>query len=463
MGHVLFVALGSQVIAIDPRQEHPAGESDVLWPSQTSDRLPRDLARPRRSPQANQARANHRPVYHSFGRKRLAGSAGSILSSLGPVTPRGVVFQDDTELKCVDPLSGVTLWSRTDLPPDCELFGDNEYVFAADVSGNVAFVVRLIDGELLGKRTLPNADWLLAAGRNVAQLKFDVSHSSRVMHISVTDIWSQKPLYQLELPATARLSIIEPNALAAFDPGGQFRVIDVQSGRLVIDEKLAAVPDVQAIHTMLAGDDLFLFITGPCQPQFKSVGQLLDYPLINGPVYAFNLTSGKRLWSGPALVRNRGIFLPQPSDVPLLIFADRQMTRDATAGGGSQLRLLCLDKRTGESVYRNDRLPDTSTTRFRVRAESDTHPLVTLEIGGSNIKLTLTDQPTPPKSPANDDLEVSQEMVEGGLRGLGEKILRGALEKGSSSTPMPKPEKSTKQHNGETKPTKNSTNDPDDD
>ena len=32
------------------------------------------------------------------------------VGSLGPVTPRGVVFQEQNQLKCVDPLSGELLW-----------------------------------------------------------------------------------------------------------------------------------------------------------------------------------------------------------------------------------------------------------------------------------------------------------------------------------------------------------------
>ncbi len=246
LGHLLYVALGGQIMAIDSRQDRQSAEDDLLWPAPSQDGLPRDAARPRRGPSATQVRANRRPVYHASGRKRLAGAAGAALGSLGPVTPRGVVFEDDHELKCVDPLSGATLWARTDIPSGCELFGDSELVFAADVSGKTAYVVRLIDGQVLEKRDLPGADWLLTAGRNIAQ----VSRGNGVMIITVTDIWSQKTLCRVELPTMARISVVEPNAVAAFDPSGRFRLIDVQMGRLAIDEKLDAMPDAQAFHTL---------------------------------------------------------------------------------------------------------------------------------------------------------------------------------------------------------------------
>ena len=193
---------------------------------------------------------------------------------------------------------------------------------------------------------------------------------------------------------------------------------------------------------MRSGDDLFLFATSLTQPQFKSLGLPSDFPLINGPVYAFNMKTGEPLWPGPALVRNRGLIFSQPLDVPLLVFADRQSIRDAANGSGSQLRILCLDKRTGQTVYRNDSLPDTSVTRFRIRGETDSKPTVAVEMGAGKIQLAMTDRPRPPQPPANDDLEAPREIVERGLRGLGQRLgsaLRGVLDKSPEPTPAQRP------------------------
>jgi outer membrane protein assembly factor BamB len=438
LGHLLYIALGNQVVAIDSRQDRPNADVDLLWSSQSPDGISRDSARPRHAP-GSQRRVDRPPLYHTFGRKRMNGSGSALLASLGPATPRGVVYQDDDGLKCVDPSSGATLWVRTDIPPGCELFGDREMVFAADVGGSDVYVVRLSDGQLLDKRDRPKANWLLTVGRNVARTGSDPNHPNRMM-LSVIDVWEQKPLYETELPSGSRLAVVEPNAIAVFDPTGQFRCIDVQSGRSVIDEKLEAASDVQSIFTMRAGDELYLFINGPVQSNnFKSLGQPLpfDFPLINGPVYAFNMKTGKQLWPGPALVRNRGIILSQPADVPFLVFAEKQSTGEGGSGVGGRLRVLCLDKRTGEAAYRNDRIPDNPTNRFRIRAENESRPLVALELGGTKIHLTLTDRPKAPQPPANDDLEVSRETTERGIRGLGARMsgaLRDALDK---SVPTP--------------------------
>ncbi len=447
LGHLLYVTVGGQIMALDSRQDSPDADGDLLWPSPASDGMSADVGRFRRGLRglaAAQSRTSRAVVYHAWsGRKRIAGAAGNAGGSLGPVTPRGVVFQDSDELKCVDPLSGALLWARSDVPAGCELFGDDEYAFAADVGNHVAYAVRISDGQLLGKRNLPRSEWLLTAGRNIAQLAFNTSDGNRVLQITVTDIWSQKTVYEGEFPITTRISVMEPNAIAMFEPAGKFRVLDVETGRLLVEQELDAVSDLQAIQTLRSGDEIFLYITSQLQPQYKPIGLPSEYPLINGPVYAFSLKTGEPLWPGPALVRNRGAVLQQPRNIPLLVFADRQMPRDSTNGAIPKLRVLCLDKRTGQTVYRNDSLPETSVVRFRVRGETDSRPAVAVEFGAGRILLTMTDNPRSPQPPANDDLEAPREMVERGLRNLGQRMgsaLRGALDRPVPVQRQPQPQ-----------------------
>jgi hypothetical protein len=113
------------------------------------------------------------------------------------------------------------------------------------------------------------------------------------------------------------------------------------------------------------------------------------------------------------------------------VLADRKSVRSAASGGNYQLRLLCLDQNTGQTVYRNDVLPDTSITKFRIRGERDGEPTVAIETNAGKIQLTMTDRPRPPQPPANDDLESKRDVEERGLRGIGRRmsgILQGALE-----------------------------------
>jgi hypothetical protein len=337
------------------------------------------------------------------------------------------VYQEQNQLKCVDPLNGETLWSRADIPSGCELFGDDEYVFAADLSERDAHVVRLVDGALLGKRDLQRSEWLITVGRNLATLEIRTEGGKRAKVVQVVDVWSQKTLFEAEYPAAAEVSVVEPNAIAVCDPTGRIQLIDVRTGRTVIDQKIDAVLELRNIQTLRSGDSLFVMLNRQAQNQQHKPLIQPEFAITDGPVYAFSLTTGKALWPGPALVRNRGLVLSQPDDIPLLVFADHMTSRDASTGGRMQLRLLCLDKRTGETVYRNDNLPETAAARFRIRAQRGADAQVTIETSSSRIELAVTDRPKPPQPPANDELEAIRSPGRRGLLGLGERMLRGSI------------------------------------
>jgi hypothetical protein len=172
------------------------------------------------------------------------------------------------------------------------------------------------------------------------------------------------------------------------------------------------------------------------------VDQLDNLPS-SGFVYAFNLETGEQLWPGAATIHNRGL-VAQPDGLPFLVFLDRQTTSDGARGARRRLRLLCVDKETGETVYRNDDLPDTPVTRLRIRGEIEDTPHVTIETNAGTIRLALTDRPRPPRPPANDELEASQQRSERGLVGLGQRVgaaLRGTiLQEGAPNVPPVQPE-----------------------
>ncbi len=458
LGHLLFVALSGQIVSVDTRQESAETEGDFLWRAYPMGRYYADAMRGRRPVWMTPNRAGRRPVYHSWSdRKRMPGPVGTVVGSLGPVTPRGAVFQEQNQLKCVDPLSGETLWTRNDIPTGCELFGDSDFVFAADVSEHEAYVVRIADGRLEGKRDLPRAEWLLTAGRNLAVLGVRPERERRDYLLSVVDSWSQEKLLETEFPITSRVSIVGAHAIAVCEPSGKFQLIDVRTGRRQIDEQLEPVPDLQSVQTVRSGDKLFVVVAVqvPRQQQHKPIGQF-DYPIVSGLVYAFSLADGKPIWPGPATIRNRGVVF-QPEDIPFLVFADRQMSGEGAGGGKWNMRLLCLDKQTGETVYRNDKLPDAAVTRFRIRGSVDfgelTQPdlaevsgpdpshMVTMHTNAGTIQLTMTNRPRPPRPPANDDLEVTPAERQRGLVGLGERMgtaLRGAIELDSKNDPVPR-------------------------
>ncbi len=435
LGHILFVSMGGQIVALDALSG-VAGEGEALWQAYPLGRYPVALRRNARS-----STRRRDLVYYSWSdRKRATLMAGAVVGALGPATPLGVVFQEQDSLRCVHPVSGETLWKRTDVPAGCELFGDQEFVFAADVDKREAYVVRMIDGQLMGKRKLPEFPWMLTSGRNVAKIGFNTVRDKRTVYLSVTDVWTNKELFLAEYGIDARMANVEPHAVAVYETSGKFQLIDVRTGKLIVNQQLEPLAKLRSIETLSSGDQLFVMVSSQVLQQEHIPVLRPDYPIVNGLVYAFDKNTGEPLWPAPAVIRDRGIALSQPSDLPLLIFVNREMKRD-TSGGGSKLRLLCLDKQTGQAVYRNDGLPDTADGRFRIRLERSGTPSVFVEMSAGEVRLTWTDQSRPPQPPANDDLESSRKIADRGLWGVGKRMsnaLQDALEKPAPQNDHPR-------------------------
>ena len=294
LGDLLYVTLGGQVVAIDTRQRGENGESDVIWQSSQAARFPTNV------PPA--VRRNGRSIYHPWSqRKRLPGAAGGLIASLGPATHSGIVFQDRQLLRCVDPLQGETLWSRSDVPVGCELFGDDEYVLAADLEKSILDVIRMSDGGLAERRPLPETPWLLTAGRNIAQLVGTKDSQQPRKTLRIVDAVSGEKLFEADFDPAVRMTTLEPSYIAVVEPGGKFLLIDVRSGDRLIDQTLPISAAPSSILTLRTGDQLFLGVNGPARQQLsRPIG--LDCPLLDGQVFAFDLRDGRMMWPGPARI-----------------------------------------------------------------------------------------------------------------------------------------------------------------
>jgi hypothetical protein len=65
-------------------------------------------------------------------------------------------------------MSGEHRWSRSDVPQGCDLFGDEEYVFAVPTGKTTARVYSMLDGRFIGRRDVP--EWrqqLVTRGREI--------------------------------------------------------------------------------------------------------------------------------------------------------------------------------------------------------------------------------------------------------------------------------------------------------
>ena len=72
---------------------------------------------------------------------------------------------------CVEPTTGAVLWSRTDVPSGCDLFGDEHYVLAVPHGSKRAYVYGMDDGRSFGRVVIPRwKEQLVTLGRKVISL-----------------------------------------------------------------------------------------------------------------------------------------------------------------------------------------------------------------------------------------------------------------------------------------------------
>jgi outer membrane protein assembly factor BamB len=434
LGDLMYLAVGNQVIALDSRQSGGETDAGVVWQAFPAGRFPIALA------PSGRGRGGQSIYHESAGRTRAVGPNSSLMCMLGPATPNGVVVEEQRQLRCFDPVNGETLWTRTDIPARCELFGDDEFVLAASVEEGLVYVINMADGQLVDRRDLPGKSWLITAGRNIAQLIETPGSQGRRKTIRVLDVVSGAEKYVGEYNLGVRTATIEPSSIAVVEPPdrlrlaknatfaafhlpfieavspGRIQVIDVRSGRSRVDETTLDVVQPNKLCAIEDDKQVFLFVSGEARQQtFRPIGP--DYPIVDGQVYAFDGESGQPSWPGPARISHRGTALAAPLDVPLLMFVDHVVKRDA-GSSGPQLRLLCVDKRTGATIYRNDDLPATAGQQFRIRSTNDKEPSVTIEMSARTVRLEYSTRPRPPEPPANDLVEAPRKTLGRGLWGI---------------------------------------------
>ena len=146
-GHILVISAGTRIWALDPWNaagappsggpgSAPSGKGpQILWAQDLSD------------PTADN---NGNMVFINNG-----GDQDMRANPFGPVNSRYVSFLRRRNLVVVDPFTGEPLWTRQDIPPGSEVFGDEQYVLVLPPTGDQASVYRGTDGQLLGTRKVP--------------------------------------------------------------------------------------------------------------------------------------------------------------------------------------------------------------------------------------------------------------------------------------------------------------------
>lgn len=392
-GHVVVVCLGMQAFAVDTLRAANA-PNRLLWSQSLTDASTSPF---------NLSGMSFQPAQMPWGGRRIVVKLqNQYLGNVGPCTANGVCIQQGHEVMCLDCITGKVQWVRHGVPTGSEIFGDDEITLLAPPEGTAAeaLVIRTIDGELLGKRSVPPADqrWS-TVGRRILTWR---NTTGNKLLITLHDPWERRDVWSATFAPGSRGAVVRDESVAVMQPDGKFAMIRISDGGKTIDEKLEAESNLLSIHVLRSGgQDILItnrtYIADRPQQRIVQLPQVNNDPSwlpITGRIYAFDRATGKPQWPAPAAVEQHGLVLNAPAELPVIVFL-RTIVMNQSQQHAS---VLCLDKRTGRAVYDDDELPQ-AVQSYDLSGDAKEKTVAVVAAPSQTVTLNFTDAPIPPEPP----------------------------------------------------------------
>jgi hypothetical protein len=201
----------------------------------------------------------------------------------------------------------------------------------------------------------------------------------------------------MELAGDLSPVVVGNDGLGVLEPNGRFRMIDIASGRVRVDAKLAIDPKAlpQSFVVVETLGQYLLMVNLPSNTRVR--GTSTRAITVNGPCWAFarnNGVAGKPVsrpnW-GPVQIENQAVEVDQPRHLPVLTFASRvyrPVQKALQPRPRTEYGVLVLDLRNGEIVHKENSALPVSAMRA---VSSRVNQRVTLEFYRSTITLDFSD------------------------------------------------------------------------
>jgi len=328
-GHLLVAHLGAHVCAVDTL----ADKGKLLWSRDTFSSDPQLQIR-----------------LGLMGIMRVGGNVPTMPGSLPmmvAVAPECVSFQHDRELLGVEPLSGETLWSRSDLPLGCDLFGDDDVLLVTPPQADEAVVLSPRDGRQITRCAVPPlSERLWTCGRRVVTWKSE----AKAARLAMLDPVAQQTVWEREFPAGSKPWLVEGDEVAVADQDGKLVVLALPDGRPVIEAEVDPTESLEGIVVLRSARRYVVMVNrpGPAPGGAVIVHNYPGHVQVNGRAYGFDRQTGKRLWATD--LEHQSMRVDQPAEVPVLTFFGRVAQRQGKSYR-TVTRILCLDRRNGKVLH----------------------------------------------------------------------------------------------------------------
>jgi outer membrane protein assembly factor BamB len=383
VGHLVVLNLGQLVVALDPVSRKVLWEKSLIGTSG----LP-----PGAQPQLDPSDGTLQVVYQDGFIMKIGQS--------GPVAASCVAVQTRDGLTGFDPLTGRTLWTRSDVPKRCHLFGDEEHIFLVELdNANQATATRAFRSRDGTAVKVPD----FAAAYNHRQrlagrLLLMTDNTPDALTMRLYDVLSGKDVWSKRFPAKSiMLRSEEPDLASVVSPDGKVTVVSLRTHEEVIvgmiDPKY--LQNVEQVH-LLADHELIyvLFQTkanGNVWSNLQPGTGLRGVP-VNGGVYAFDRASGKVRWMND--VEHQQLVLEQWKEIPVLVFTSRHQE---VRGGRTLAQAVGVEaylKATGKMLFNQPDLGQPVQPFYSLRHDAGTGKI---ELTGHTYKVVFRTEPAPEK------------------------------------------------------------------
>ena len=389
-GHYMFAFIGREVLAIDLLNASNDPSEAILWrkpilPSSANG----SVSIPLRS----------RVTTTPWGTRRYnaVDAAGNKLGLSGNINLNGIVYQQQSDLYCVDPITGENIWIRNGIQGGSEIYTEGNRIIVIAPNAVVATEYSLTDGAEVQRIEGINRSerWPI---KGFKSLVYQLTGTD--IMIGLQDVSNGEMVWQ-QTYATGLRGQMMGNRLALMQPTGKFEIRDLLTGQLVIEKKLPEEPQMTNLY-VIQYEGQYLVIPNRSATlrgiTIPSIG--MQTRLISGSIYALDANSGEFLWQTPASVEGWALPLAQSTDSPVMAFI-RQLNPTSTqnrTSGSIRSEVFCMDKRDGRMLMPPREIPGYIRV-FNVISDLENQKVTVVADKNHIFEFSVTDEPTWPAAP----------------------------------------------------------------
>jgi outer membrane protein assembly factor BamB len=367
MGHLVVLPVGHRVFGIDPVEKKLLWEKD-LYGTTGGNGLPPMWQQPNGMPPITvDPRDNAVQVMYQDGWMQRIGQTTSLEGQV-------ICLQTREALQAIDPLTGRTLWTRSDLGSRSQILSDADHFYVVELNHDnnpsATRVLRAQDGVSV---KAPDFAALYAKrvrmiGRHL--LLNETDDGSKKVTLRLYDVLTGKDAWKHEFaPKSITLQSEDPNFAGVVEPDGKLHVYDMRnlSGEELYPKAQLAAKHLEKVqNVVLFTDDANLYLTcnGESDPNLIGWGGIVSNLMpnmgmrsltVNGELYSFNRADGELNWHNP--VPNQMLVMDQFKELPVMLFTARYakwMNQGVNKQAMQFVATQSIEKQSGKLKYFNE-------------------------------------------------------------------------------------------------------------